>query len=203
MTDFSMAVKSNSDQLNSGDLIKPRIIKITKIIDKQATDKKQPIWISYEGDCGSPYKPSLGMRKIILSVWGDGQHMDTEPCIGRLLELYNEPSVVYAGKEAGGIRICGMSDIDGGFSAKIKVNRTKNADVKVRLLEHQELAPYPEEKFNGAFDAMVGQIDSGKMTLQGVIARLQETGPLTDAQLSRLKNAAPIDENEDNSGVAE
>ena len=203
MIDFSMAVKSNSDQLNAGDLIKPRVIKITKIIDKQATDKKQPIWISYEGDCGAPYKPSLGMRKIILSVWGDGQHMDTEQCIGRLLELYNEASVVYAGKEAGGIRICGMSDIEGGFSAKIKVNRTKNADVKVRLLEHQELAPYPEEKFNGAFDAMVGQIDSGKMTLQGVIARLQETGPLTDAQLSRLKNAAPIDENDDNLGVNE
>lgn len=197
MINFSQAIKSKSDQLNSADLIKPRIIKITAIVDKQAQDAKQPMWIYYEGDCGAPWKPSLGMRKIIISMWGDdNNNLDVDACIGRLIEIYNEPTVVYAGKQSGGIRICGMSHIQGNFTTRIKVNRSKTDEIKVRKLEEEQKPPYPAEKFEAAFATMCEYMQSGSMTFQGVVARLQETGTLSDDQLRRLKDHDPLDEEE-------
>lgn len=198
MINFSQAIKSKSDQLNSADLIKPRIIRVTAIIDKQSVDAKQPMWIYYDGDCGAPWKPSLGMRKIILSMWGDDQNnLDVNACVGRLIEIYNEPTVIYAGKQAGGIRICGMSHIQGNFTTRIKVNRSKTDEIKVRKLEEEQKPLYPADKFESAFSAMVNYMQSGKMTFQGVVAKLQETGTLSDDQLQRLKQHDPLDENDE------
>lgn len=198
MINFSKAIKSKSDQLNAGDLIRPRVIKITSIADKQLQDVKQPMWIYYEGDCNAPWKPSLGMRKIILSMWGDdNNNLDVDSCVGRLIEVYNEPEVSYGGKKIGGVRICGMSHIQGNFTTRIKVNRSKTDEIKVRKLEEVKKPPYPADKFESAFSAMCEYMQSGKMTFQGVVAKLQETGDLSEEQLKRLKEHDPLDEDEE------
>jgi hypothetical protein len=52
---------------------------------------------------------------------------------------------------------------------------------------------YPSNKFDTRFDAMAKAMEEGKMTLQQVIARCQKTGDLTEEQLKRLSDAAPLE----------
>jgi hypothetical protein len=93
-------IQPKSDQLNADDLIGgSKTIKISqiKVYDREV----QPVEISYEGDEGKPYKPSLGMRRVLVQLWGE----DEQVYIGRSLTLYRNDSVKFGGHEVGGIRI--------------------------------------------------------------------------------------------------
>lgn len=107
MVDISDTIIPKSDQLNADDLIAgPRTIKITGVVKKN--DIKQPIWVSYEGDDGKPWKPCLSMRRVLIKFWGK----ESDVYIGRSLTLFNDPTVAYGGSEVGGIRISHMSDLE-------------------------------------------------------------------------------------------
>ena len=107
MIDLSKTTAPKTDQVNFDDFAngESRIIKITGV--KGVDSKEQPIIINFEGDNGKPYKPCLSMRRVLVRVWGKNG-LDY---VGRYLELYGDPKVVYAGLAVGGIRIKAMSHI--------------------------------------------------------------------------------------------
>tara|TARA_Y100001973_G_scaffold105035_2_gene176734 strand:+ start:6306 stop:6902 length:597 start_codon:yes stop_codon:yes gene_type:complete len=197
MTDVSFALEAKSDQLNALDIIGAE--PIIRIREVQVKKGDQPISVYFDGDHGRPWKPSKGMLRILAGAWG----RDSSQWEGKYAKLYFEPTVMYAGKEVGGIRIKALSDIDPkGLSFALTINRQKREPYHVPLLK-VETAQYPADRFEKALPTMAEKMQSGEMTLQQVIAQCQKTGQLTPEQLKRLEEAAPvaIDENDSDEEV--
>lgn len=105
MSDLTETIIPKSDQQNADDFLAgPKTVKITSV---KLVKGDQPVHIYFDGDSGKPYKPCKSMRRALISVWGS----DGENYVGKSLTLFCEPSVKWAGKEVGGIRISHMSDI--------------------------------------------------------------------------------------------
>ena len=99
-------ISPKSDQLNADDLITgSKIIKITAV--KVLEVPMQPMHISFENDNNKPYKPSLGMRRVIVQLWGEE---DTE-FIGKSLMLFRDEAIKFGSEQVGGIRISHASGI--------------------------------------------------------------------------------------------
>lgn len=187
MADVTMAMQAKSDQLNAVDIM--GVEPVITIRDVQVRSGDQPVSIFFHGDNNRPWKPSKGMVRILAAGWGT----ESQNWIGKSVQIYMEPSVRYAGQEVGGIRIRAMSDIDQrGIKATLTISKQKREPYPVRFLS-MERPQYPTEKFESGFDAMAKAMEEGKMTLQQVIARCQKTGDLTEEQLKRLSDAAPLE----------
>ena len=189
MANVSFAMQAKSDQLNAVDIVgSPSIIRIRAVEVRQS---EQPVWIYFDGDNNRPWKPSKGMIRVLSSGWGD----ESDNWIGKLAEIYCDTSVIYAGKEVGGIRVSGMSDIPRqGLKLPLTLSKSKRTIIEVRHLDNQR-QQYPADQFEQAFPKMVAAMQSGKMTLQHVIGHCQKTGDLTPDQLARLEQAAPVEDN--------
>jgi len=128
MKDLAPTIVAKSDQLNAVDLVAgPLEIKITGVV---VTEGDQPVAIRYEGDKGRPYKPSKGMRRVLVQAWG----RDGEAYVGRRALLFYEPSVRWAGKAVGGIRIAALSDIPAAMSVAVQLSRDKRETINVNVL---------------------------------------------------------------------
>jgi hypothetical protein len=129
MNDMSHVIVAKSDQLNADDLIAGAItIKITKV--KVTLETQQPVTVSYENDKGKPWKPCKGMCRIMVHAWGT----NPQKYVGRLLTLFREPTVLYAGKKQGGIEISHMSDIPADFDFAVTVSRGVKKIVRIKQL---------------------------------------------------------------------
>lgn len=138
--DISQTTAPKSDQLNFDDFLagESKTIKITDVSKTSAPD--QPIAISYEGDNGKPYKPSKGMRRVLLAIWG----RESQNYIGRTLVLYGDPKVKFAGQAVGGIRISHMSDIAEKVTLALTESKANKKPFTVQPLvakAKQELTP--------------------------------------------------------------
>ena len=133
MIDLSKTIEAKSDQLNADDLLGgPRILKITSVKEGSA---EQPIAIHYEGDKGKPWKPSKGMRRVLVAAWGrDGSEYP-----GRYVEVHCDLTVKWAGEAVGGVRITRLSDIKNTIVMALALSRGKKVPVTIRPLE----APKP------------------------------------------------------------
>lgn len=192
MPDISQTLEAKSDQLNATDIIGAEpIIRIREVQIKQSAE--QPIWIHFDGDNNRPWKPSKGMRRILAAAWG----RDSDAWIGKQAQLMYEPSVIYAGKEVGGIRIKSVSGIPAaGINCALTISKTKREPYHVALLKIEN-KQYPADKFDKALPVMAKSMAEGTMTLQQVIAQCQKTGQLTPEQLQQLEAVAPVEVNHD------
>lgn len=191
MADISVAMQAKSDQLNAVDIM--GVEPVITIRDVQVRNGDQPVWVFYHGDNNRPWKPSKGMIRILAAGWGT----ESKNWIGKSVQIYCEPSVTYGGKEVGGVRIRAMSDIDKrGIKATLTISRQKREPYPVKFLDMQR-PQYPSDKFDATFEAMVQTMQDGKMTLQQIIARCQKTGDLTEEQMKRLSDAAPVEIEDD------
>lgn len=185
--DITYAMQAKSDQLNSVDLAGDLIIRIREV---RAVSSDQPVSIYFDGDNNRPWKPSKGMVRVLAKAWGS----ETDAWLGRSAMIYNEPSVVYAGKPVGGIRIRSLSDVPkSGIETILVESQKKRGLIKIGYLDTARPA-YPSDKFEQSFPAMKSMLEEGKMTLQGVIAHCQKTGDLTPEQKAKLEHATPIEE---------
>lgn len=198
MSDVGFALEAKSDQLNAMDIIGAE--PVIRIRDVKVQKAEQPVWVYFDGDNNRPWKPSKGMLRILAGAWGK----DTTDWVGKSVKLYFEPSVMYAGKEIGGIRIRSLSDIDKkGLSFAITINRQKREPYHVTMLE-VDARTYPADRFEQALPKMAESMKNGKMTLQQVIAQCQKTGSLSTDQLAKLEAVAPVEvphENDDEDEV--
>lgn len=185
MTDISATLEAKSDQLNATDIMGAE--PVIRIREVRVTQGDQPVAVFFDGDNNRPWKPSKGMRRVLAGAWGT----DSSAWVGKHAQLYFEPSVKYAGKEVGGIRIRKLSDIPAeGMQFAITINRTQRLPFHVPLLV---VTPneYPADRFAKALPVMAEKMKSGEMTLQQVIAQCQKTGQLTSEQMEQLEQAAP------------
>jgi hypothetical protein len=187
MSDITFAIEAKSDQLNAVDIIAAdRVIRIRKV-EVKAGD--QPVSVFFDGDNNKPWKPSKGMLRAMSVAWGT----DSSNWIGKFARLYHDESVIYAGKQVGGIRVSELSDIpEKGIHLSETISRNKRRPIHIKRLM-VNMAPYPDENFKRALPTMVKKMQSGEMSLQQVIAQCQQTGQLSEIQHKILEDAAPVD----------
>lgn len=191
MTNVSFALEAKSDQLNAMDIMGcDRIIRIRAV---NVSKGDQPVSVFFDGDNNKPWKPSKGMLRILAGAWG----IESSAWVGKHACLYFEPSVMYAGKEVGGIRIRSLSDINPkGLQFSLSINRQKREPYILPLLKVEQ-AEYPSERFNKSLPKMAEAMQKGEMTLQQVIAQCHKTGTLSPEQIKQLEQAAPVEINDD------
>ena len=131
--DVEALVAAKSDQLNAVDLVGGAIT--VRVLKVKKGKPDQPMAIHIEGY--RPWMPCKGMRRVLIDLWGP----PSPAWLGRTIRLYREPSVKWAGEEAGGVRVSGMSDIKAACTVSVAVSRGVN--VKMRI---EKLAPVAATK---------------------------------------------------------
>jgi hypothetical protein len=129
MANVSQTVLAKSDQLNFDDFSGNK--KVILITDVKVKIGDQPVSVFYDGHNGKPWKPSLGMRRLLIEAYGE----ESDNWIGKSVELYGDATVRWAGAEIGGIRISALSDIEPkGMTAFIAISRGKRRKAAIPLL---------------------------------------------------------------------
>jgi hypothetical protein len=107
MSDMTLTTEAKSDQLNFDSFPTgvTRTIKITQVDVKPGVD--QPVDVHYEGMNGKVYRPSKGMRRVMVHIWGK----DSATYVGQCMTLYGDPDVMFGAVKTGGIRISHMTGI--------------------------------------------------------------------------------------------
>lgn len=171
MMDLRNTIIPNSNQVNADDLISgPKTIKIrdVKVIDSET----QPVSIYFDGDDNKPYKPSKGMRRVLVALWG----ANAKDYIGRYLTLYRDEKVKFGGIEVGGIRISHASHIKEPTRVLETVGRGKRRPITIEVLK----TPKKELK---DIDAAKEAIEKGTHTFE----QISEAYDLTEEQIKILK----------------
>ena len=125
--DMTASTEARSDQINAVDLVQPRTYTIEKVTAGKAT---HPFDFHLVESPGKVYRPNLGQRRIIVAGWGP----ETTTYHGRRFTLFNEPSVIYAGAEIGGIRISHMSHLAKPLKTSLAINQKKKVPYIVQPL---------------------------------------------------------------------
>ncbi len=170
--DISKTIEPKSDQLNADSLIDgPITIKITDV--KAIDAETQPVSIYFEGDNNKPYKPSKGMRRVLVALWG----ADAKAFIGRSLTLYRDDEVRFGGVEVGGIRISHASHINEPTRVLETISKGKRRPVTIDVLKTAKKKITDIEKAKEA-------IDKGAYTFE----KINEIYDLTEEQINILKS---------------
>lgn len=122
-----------SDQLNYDDMLAgPLTVRVTGLKQGSA---EQPVIMCVADDATGvelrPYKPCKGMRRVLITAWGD----KGKDWIGKRMRLYGEAGVKYGGVAVGGIQVSHVSGIDAPLVVKLTVARGKRNDYVVKPLE--------------------------------------------------------------------
>ena len=127
--DVSETILAKSDQVNAIDLVEPVIV---TVVDVKAGPADQPVHIITD-KYGSerPFKPSKTVRRDLAKAWG----VEAKAWVGRSMELYNEPTVKWAGKPVGGIRVSALSHIPKPIQTAHTITRGQYTEVTIRVLE--------------------------------------------------------------------
>lgn len=180
ISDLSRTAAPKSDQLNADDLISGAMT-ITIQSVSLGTVEDQPILL-HIGNGLQPYKPCKSMRRLLLFCWGK----DGNIWVGRRLTIFNDPDVKWAGQKVGGIRISHMTNIAGSVSVALTTTRGKRKPYTVKELV---IPPYDDTEFAAKLPAWLAAIVDGKMTAAQVIAKVQETGLLTESQKQSISGS--------------
>lgn len=183
INDLSDTIEAKSDQLNADDLAgSTKTIKVTGVV--RYSDKGIPAFhIDYEGGAGRPFKPCKSVRRVIMFAWGK----DGSQWIGRSMTLYCDPSVIYAGKEVGGIRVSHMTDIEKRISIKLTEKRGSKKEVFIDILEPTQKPAWPDDAFTAKFTSIRGAILANKVTHEQAITKLEQNASLTDSQKQLIR----------------
>jgi hypothetical protein len=123
-------MQAKSDQLNFVDIGTSEITLF--VVGVTVTNSDQPVSVYYGGCDNRPYKPSKGMIRVLSEAWGD----EADNWVGKYIKLYGEPTVKWAGKEVGGLRIRALSDIcENGFDVFVALNRSTRRKTHIDFLD--------------------------------------------------------------------
>ena len=185
MLDVSSTILSKSDQLNASDLIGNEMILTVSNVNL-VSSPDQPMVINWEGDEGRAYKPCKSMRRVLVGLWGK----DASQWIGRSIGVYNEPTVKWAGKEEGGIRIKSLSHIDKNKSVTTSESKHKKTTYLISVLqvEQKQRAVWPDDKFISQLQKIKAAIEGGTSTAEKIITSLMTKADLTDAQVAAISD---------------
>lgn len=180
MADMTSTIKAKSDQLNAGDILAgPVTVRVTGV-DVRGGD--QPVSIHTEGDL-QPYKPCLSMRRVLAKLWGG----ETDLWIGKHMVLFNDPTVIWAGKPEGGIRISQMEGLN--KKEEVTVRASKRAVTKYLIdpLVIQQAQPEtPPPTFETIKELMNNCNDANGMAAYGDLIK-EHAKTFTADQMSFLR----------------
>lgn len=126
--DVSETILAKSDQVNAIDLVEPVIV---TVVDVKRGPADQPVHIitdKYGPE--RPFKPSKTVRRDLAKAWGT----EAKAWVGRSMELYNEPTVLWAGKPVGGIRVSALSHIPKPIQTAHTITRGKYLEVTIGVI---------------------------------------------------------------------
>ena len=185
--DIRAATKPKSDQLNYETFLTgPQTFTVSKVTPG---DRDHPVFIHMNECPATPYKPSKGMLKCIAQPdgWGD----KSSQWVGKSITLYGDPTVIYGGVEVGGIKVAALSDINGDYETLISARRGIR---KPHLIKKIVIQMYDEQKFVANLPAWLKLIADGKAATDQIIARIEQSGALTEEQKNAIKNPVVIEE---------
>lgn len=169
--DISNTIEAKSDQQNAIDYASgPRIVTIS---EARKGDADQPVELHLQEHPGKPYKPSKSMRRVLVKVWGS----DASLYVGRRLELFNEPTVKWAGQPVGGIRISRASDLEAPVKIPLQVAKGK--------IEHVTVQPLPDASPK---QPSISQQTWQEITTLATEKGVEQPGPWAAEQLGRKLN---------------
>jgi hypothetical protein len=124
-----------SDQINYDDLANGarRRVKVTGM--KRGSGDDQPVRVLIEdattGEKLRDYVPCKSMRRVLMAVWGD----KGSGWVGKVAELYGDPSVKWAGEAIGGIRVSAVSGIDKPMTIALTVTRGQRKQITIGAIK--------------------------------------------------------------------
>lgn len=142
MSDMLATVEPRSDQLNF-DNFPPgvsRTIHITRVDVKPGVD--QPVDVHFEGMQGKVYRPSKGMRNVMIHIWGK----ESAAYVGHSMTLYGDPEVTFGAVKMGGIRISHMSGIKKPVTMALTATRANRKPFTVKPLVTEAEPEFDQEK---------------------------------------------------------
>ena len=133
MASMSKAILSRSDQLNFIDIGSNGEMTLVVVgVDLIPEKDRLRTVVHYQNENGKPYKPSLGMVRVLTESWGD----ESDDWVGKYVKVFGDPTVRWAGKEVGGIFIRALSNIDKkGVDIFVQKNRSTRVKVHFNYLE--------------------------------------------------------------------
>lgn len=155
MTDVTQVIQAKSDQLNADDLMQPRTIRITGV--KVQAIPEQPIWVSFEGDNGRPWKPCKTAARCLAAIWGT----QSAQWVGMSCTIYNDPTVTWGGAAVGGIRVSHMEGIDAPRTLQLTKTRGKKGAIIIKPFR-VDASPKPDVATPDAMDAARQAARGGK-----------------------------------------
>lgn len=137
--DISAALAPKSDQLDAADLIgsPPQIFTITDVSENGAElADQQPVNIRL-AEFPRVWRPSKGMLRVLADNWTK----EVGIWVGRQVELYGDPEVMFGKEKRGGTRISRLSHIDAPKTTLVNPRGGRNAYWTVKPLP--TAAPQP------------------------------------------------------------
>lgn len=181
--DISETLAPNSDQLDAIELLGgDRTFTIREVTRGSA---EQPVNIHLEG-FPRPWRPGKSMRRVLAACWGT----DASKYVGRRVQLYCDPEVVFGKEKVGGTRIRALSHIDGPQRVPLLISRGKSATYVVQPLTE---APAPTD--SGVTDAQLADIISGLERL-GISDRTEKLATVERAVGRNLRSAKDLTHDE-------
>lgn len=177
--DIGDTILAKSDQVNAVDLAVPVTVTIEGV---DVVGGDQPVNIHLREFPGKAYRPSKSMRRVLVKLWGP----KSADYAGRRLTIYNDPSVTWAGKAVGGIRISHASHIDKPVTMSLALAKGKLAPFTVQPLPDQPAPQYAEPQ-------PVPQFETVDELRDYFVAR-QRAGA-SPTELDQIKNTATQMEN--------
>lgn len=134
--DITNALAPKSDQLDAVDLLgsPPQVFTITDVSKGNA---EQPVQIGL-AEFPRVWRPSKGMLRVLAHCWGK----ETAAWVGRKVELYCDPDVMFGPDRVGGVRISRLSHIEKRTSVPMIIKRGKGGSWNVDPLPE---APAPTD----------------------------------------------------------
>lgn len=134
--DISAALAPKSDQLDAVDLLgsPPLVFTIT---DVNEGNDEQPVNIRL-AEFPRVWRPSKGMLRVLAHCWGK----EVAKWVGRQVELYCDPDVMFGPNRVGGVRVSRLSHIEKRTSVPMIIGRGKGGSWNVDPLP--EAAPTPQ-----------------------------------------------------------
>ena len=177
--DIGDTILAKSDQVNAVDLAVPVTVTVEGV---DVVGGDQPVNIHLREFPGKAYRPSKSMRRVLVKLWGPR----SADYAGRRLTIYNDPTVTWAGKAVGGIRISHASHIDKPVTMSLALAKGKLAPFTVQPLPDappQYAEPSPIPAFATEDDARTYWIkrrDEGADPAE--LAAIQAAAPTTPTQ---------------------
>jgi hypothetical protein len=125
--DLTEALAPKSDQLNADDLRGgPIVLTIVGVKQVEREGKRTEVRTRE----AKPWYPSKGWARVLAELWGT----KGSAWVGKRVQVYRDPDVVFGGQVVGGIAVSHVSGLDGPYATNMTIARAKKKAVTVQPL---------------------------------------------------------------------